>query len=251
MKALNKMNKQRMAVRGLFIIAIAIGSIFSCNVEVADNSITSTEELLRAMKKENDGKWFQNFTFKQRTYRYSESEELIDSTIWHEFVHYPSYFRIDRDIDNKHYTIYRNDSTYNFRNDSLIQAADQPAVHLLYKGGLYFMSLEESLEKLDKYGYDKNVFMQEVFNGEPVYSVGDSTMQFKVHADHFYCMNRTYTTNSGKRVVATYDNFKRLKNGWVEQTVTFEVDGVKRLYEEYYDIKSPDKLNMELFDIRD
>ncbi len=232
-----------------FVLLVSIytmGCKFDKKKELVE--INSTKSLFEVMKAKNDKKWFKNFTFKQLTLRYDESGKMIDSAMWYESVGYPLHFRIDRDIDAKNYVIYRNDSTYNFRSDTLSQAIDRPAVHLLFKGGLYFMTLEESLEKLKKYNYKAEYFRKDTFNSEPAFVVGDSDNQFWLHAEHFYCMRRIYTSNNGKLVDVVYDDFKRLEGGWVEQKVTFYVDGKVRLEEFYQDIKYRDYFDPKIYD---
>jgi hypothetical protein len=215
----------------------------------ATSELDSTSDLFQAMKAKNDKKWYQHFTFKQSTIRFDENGIQTDSAVWYESVSYPYYFRIDRDIENNHYVIFRNDSTYNFNQDTLVKAVDKPATHLLFKGGLYFISLEESLEKLKKYNYDVQAFRKDTFNSQPVYVVGKEDNQFWLNARDFYCMRRIYTTPSNKKVDVVYDNFKTLGNGWVEQKVTFYVEGVKRLEEFYFDIEASNPVDERTYDI--
>lgn len=211
----------------------------------------NTEDLLRAMKIKNDGEWFKHFTFKQSTIFFDETGKQTDSAVWYEAVSYPYLFRIDRDLEQGAYTIYRNDSTYHFRQDSLMRATDQPAVHLLFKGGLYFVSLEESLKKLKKYKYNTAAFRKDTFMEEPVYVIGDDDSQFWLHATDFYCMRRISTTSNGKLLDIVYDDFKPLGRGWVEQKVTFYFDGKKRMEEFYFDIKLREHFDSKSYDVKE
>jgi outer membrane lipoprotein-sorting protein len=224
---------------------VLVSVLVSC--QKTNNTINSTESLFKAMKQKYDGKWFKNYTFKQLTIRYDAEGIMTDSTMWYESVGYPSFFRIDRDIEQKNYVVYRNDSTYNFRDGELYESLDKPATHLLFKGGLYFMSLDESLEKLKKYNYKSNKFRKDVFKGQQAYVVGDSTNQFWLHAKDFYCLRRIYTTENGNKVDVVYDDFKKLDNGWVEQKVTFYVNGVERLNEFYKDIKTRPEFDPRIY----
>ena len=230
------------------IVLLGIQILIGCGTT---SDFKSTEELFQAMKTKNDKKWYQHFTFKQSTLRFDENGTMTDSTVWYESVSYPYYFRIDRDIDQNNYVIFRNDSTYNFRQDSLIQATDKPATHLLFKGGLYFISLEESLDQLKKYNYDHQTFRKDTLDGQAVYVVGKNDNQFWLHAKDYYCMKRTYTTPSNKKVDVVYGDFKTLGNGWVEQKVTFYVDGVKRLEEFYFDIEARNHIDEKTYEINE
>ena len=231
-----------------FILFLVFGfTMQSCKTEKKELEIKDSISLFKAMKDKYDGKWFQNYTFKQLTINKDKQERVTDSALWYESVSYPTYFRIDRDIEKGNYVIYRNDSTYNFRNGELYESLDKPATHLLFKGGLYFMSLNESLEKLKKYNYNINKFRKDTLKGQAAFVVGDSTNQFWLNATYFYCMKRIYTTDNGNKVDVVYDDFKKLDNGWVEQKVTFYVDGVERLNEFYKEIKTRPMFDSKIY----
>ncbi|WP_422860569.1 hypothetical protein ACOKFD_06950 [Flagellimonas sp. S174] len=201
------------------------------------------------MKTKNDSNWFRNFTFKQRTFFFDKKGVQTDSAIWYEAVSYPYLFRIDRNLAEKDYTIYRNDSTYQFKNNSLIMATNRPAVHLVFKGGLYFISLEEAMTKLDEYGFDTAVFRKDKFKEELVYVIGEEANQFWLHQEDFYCVRRISTDSRGKKMDVIYDDFKPIGKGWVEQKVTFYYEGKKRLEEFYYDIKLKDTISPKTFSV--
>lgn len=233
----------------IYCCTLLLGGICITGCE-AQKEISNTRELIQEMKRKHDGKWFQNFTFKQLTVNKDKNEVVTDSAMWYESVSYPKNFRIDRDIENNNYTIYRNDSTYSFRKDTLFMARDKPSTHLLFKGGLYFMDEDEVLSTLTKYQYDIESFQKNTFKGEPAYVVGNEKNQFWVHATEFYCMRRIYHTSRDQKVDVVYDNFKRLGKGWVEQEVTFYVDGVERMNEYYQEIKLKDSFDPRIYDLK-
>lgn len=227
-----------------YLLAFTIIIGCNSNKEHSNNSnIKTTKALLRAMKSKNDSSWYKHFTFKQHTVFYDTSGQKTDSALWYEAVSYPYLFRIDRDINQGNYTIYRNDSTYHILADTLYSATADPAVHLVFKGGLYFISLDESIDKLEKYGFNLQSFRKDVFMNEPVYVIGDETKQFWLHAEDYYCMRRVSTNDQNKTVDVVYEDFKPLGKGWVEQKVTFYYDGLKRMEEIYLDIELRDTIN--------
>lgn len=227
-------------------VSFSLLNFISCD-HASKNEIETTRALLREMKLKHDNAWFQHFTFKQKTFFFDKNGELRDSAIWHEAVSYPGYFRIDRNISAGEYTIYRNDSTYHFKQGSLVTSLAAPATHLLFKGGLYFMSLDETMDKLVKYNYNVEAFRKDTFMNEPVYVIGDSTNQFWLHADQFYCMRRISTTEQGKQLDVIYEDFVQLGKGWVEQQVTFNFEGQKRMEEFYVDIREHGSINQRTF----
>lgn len=224
--------------------------LLSCTAEKKNGNTSTfetTEQLLKAMKSRNDSTWYRHFTFKQHTVFLDTTGQRTDSAMWYEAVSYPYFFRIDRDIDKGNYTIYRNDSTYQILADTMYRATDNPAVHLVIKGGLYFISLDETIEKLEKYGFNLKAFRKDVFMDQPVYVVGDEDTQFWLHAEHFYCVRRISTNSQNKKTDVVYEDYKPLGDGWVEQKVTFYYDGKKRLEEYYQDIKLRDTINVSTY----
>lgn len=232
----------------MVLVILATWCVTACEKEPA---YKNTKELLEAMKAKNDDSWYQHFTFKQRTLFFDKGGLLTDSAVWHEAVSYPYLFRIDRDLTNGNYTIYRSDSTYHFKNDSLAQAISEPATHLLYKGGLYFVTLEEVLEKLTKYGFNTTSFRRDTFMNEPAFVIGDDNQQFWLHATKFYCMRRISTPREDKILDIVYDDFVPLGKGWVEQKVTFYFDGTKRMEEFYFDIQLKENIDRRTYAIHD
>ena len=240
-----------MAKNNLFLLVI-LSVLTSCAIEKEKTNelkFETAEQLLQAMKTENDGSWFEHFTFKQHTVFFDTTGQRTDSAMWYEAVSYPYLFRIDRDIEKGNYTIYRNDSTYHILADTMYSATDNPAVHLVIKGGLYFISLDETIEKLEKYGFNLQAFRKEAFMGEPAYVIGDDGNQFWIHAENYYCMRRISTNSQGKITDVVYEDFKPLGDGWVEQKVTFYYDGKKRMEEFYQDIKERDTITPATYSV--
>lgn len=238
---------------GLIILHVfAILTNCQPNNDYSDKSkIETTRQLLQAMKSQNNRSWFKHFTFKQHTIFYDTAGQKTDSVLWYEAVSYPYLFRIDRNIDIGNYSIYRNDSTYHILADTLYSATADPAVHLVFKGGLYFISLDETIKKLEQYGFNLKSFRKDVYMNEPAYVIGDDSNQFWLHAENYYCLRRVSTNSQNKKVDVVYENFKPLGKGWVEQKVTFYFDGNKRMEENYFDIKLRDTINSNTFDIEE
>lgn len=236
----------------LLLIAITILAGCSAKKENPEEiNFETTGQLLEAMKSANDSTWYQYFTFKQHTVFFDTAGQRTDSALWYEAVSYPYLFRIDRDIEKGNYTIYRNDSTYHILADTMYSASDNPGAHLVFKGGLYFISLDETKEKLRKYGFDLQSFRKDEFMGEPVYVIGGEKNQFWLHAENYYCMRRIYTNNQGNKVDVVYEDFKPLGGGWVEQKVTFYTNGKKRMEEFYLDINMRDTIDVATYSVKE
>lgn len=241
------MKSFKISSKPIILLIISFCFINCKNVE----KINSTKDLIRVMKKRNDSAWFQHYIFKQKTLTFNDAGKQTNSSVWYEAVSYPYNFRIDWNIDKNIYGIYRNDSTYYFRQDTLTNALSEPAKHLLYKGGLYFIGFKETLQKLSKYGYKTHIFKKAKFKNKPVFVIGADDNQFWVDAEHFYTVKRIYTASNGEKIDVIYENHKRVNNGWVEQKVTFLKNGKKMMEEFYFDIKVLDSINHKAFDIKE
>jgi len=236
-------------MKTLYTITIILALIsFTPQAKPEVKNINSTHNLIKTMKAKYDGKWFKNFIFKQRTNNFDKNGEPTKPVIWYESVSYPNSFRIDRDISKGNYVIYRNDSVYSFKQDSLINKGIEPQEHLLFKGGLYFMDTEKVLEKLKKFGYNLDIIKKSTLNNEPVYIVGDSSKQFWVHAKYFFTMRRISTLKDGRKLDFIYYDFKKLSGGWVEQQVTIFLDNKKYQDEFYEEIKLVDYFDTKIYD---
>ncbi len=231
-----------------FILLFALGFTF----QISNAQITSTGQLMDAMQVKNRSDWFKEFTFTQETIRYNQNGAVRDTAIWYEAVSYPDLFRIDYN-DQGRFIIFRNDSAYRFQNYNFQSARIEPQEFLLFKGGMYFISPARVMDKLNEYGYDTSVFREDRLNGKRAYVVGAKegdleTKQFWVDADHFYTVRRVSKTGRGAVLDVQYSDHKRVEGGWVEQTVTFFLDGRMLQIEHYLDIDASKRLSKEVFD---
>lgn len=230
-----------------FLIALFL--IGACQLSIAQ--ITSTGQLLDAMQVKNRKDWFKEFTFTQETIRYDQNSAARDTAIWHEAVSYPDFFRIDYNEKGR-FTIFKNDSAYRYQGYVFQSKRIEPQEFLLFKGGMYFISPAKVMEKLKAYGYDTTIFREDRINGHKAYVVGAKkgdllTKQFWVDADHFYTLRRISKAGQGRALDVQYSDHKKVKGGWVEQTVTFYIDERLLQIERYLDIDASNPLSPSIF----
>lgn len=228
-----------------FIFSISV--LFSAKAQ-----ITSTGQLLDAMQVKNRQSWFKEFTFTQETIRYTQEGAVRDTAIWYEAVSYPDLFRIDYN-DQGRFIIFKNDSSYRFDNYTFQRSALEPQEFLLFKGGMYFISPAQVKDKLTEYSYDTSVFREDRLNGRRAYVVGAKkgdlkTKQFWIDADHYYTVRRISQVGQGRILDVQYSDHKRVNGGWVEQTVTFYLDGRMLQIEHYLNIDASKTLDEQIFD---
>ena len=122
------------------------------------------------------------------------------------------------------------------------------------KGGLYHLTLEETIEQLTAYGYDCDIFRKDQINGKPVYVIGAEkgdlkSKQFWIDAEHFF-LRRRISPSKDKTLDVVYSDHVFLNGGWVEQVVEFWLDGVYIQKEYYKDINTNPQLNDSIFDYK-
>lgn len=214
--------------------------------------ITNTGQLMDAMQAKNRQSWFKEFTFTQETIRYTREGTVRDTAIWYEAVSYPDLFQIDYN-DQGRFVIFKNDSSYRFQNYTLQRVALEPQEFLLFKGGMYFISPAKVMKKLKEYGYDTSIFREDRLNGRKAYVVGAKagdlkSKQFWIDADHYYTLRRISEVGQGRILDVQYSDHKSVDGGWVEQTVTFYLDGRLLQIEHYLDIDASKVLDPQIFD---
>jgi len=208
--------------------------------------------MVDAMQVRYRGKWFKEYTFAQQTIRYDQNGAVRDTMLWHEAVSYPDHFRIDFAQPGR-FVIFKNDSSWRFENEQFQQRRLEPQEFLLFKGGMYFRSPATIMQKLKDYGYDTSIFREDRLNGRRAYVVGAregdlKTKQFWIDADYFYTVRRISQVSNGRTLDVQYSDHKRVKGGWVEQSVTFYLDERLIQIEKYLEIDASKALDKAIFD---
>lgn len=215
-------------------------------------TVKNTSDLLSAMNKKYKGKWFDQFTFVQETYQIDKNGKEKDLSIWHEAIDYPKNFRIDYGaLSEGNTNIYAKDSVWAFRENELKKIKHAPKEFLLMKGGLYHLSVKETIEQLTNYGYDCSKFRRDVLNDRKVFVIGADkgdlkSKQFWLDAEHYYMVRRINT--QGEKVIdVIYSNHISSNGGWVEQKVQFWVDKEYVQIEYYKEIDTNPNLDAAVF----
>lgn len=235
------------------ILVLCCITFFFLPFSHAQKEIKSAKALIKQMHKANKGKWFNAFTFVQKTIRFDQEGAVRDSSIWYEAIQYPKNFRIDYGpLDDGNANIFRNDSVYSFRSGALQAAAINPQQFLLMKGGLYHYPVKKVLSMLTEYGYNIQQFRSDRWNGRPVYVLGaeaadEKSAQFWIDAEHFYLVRRISQASNERILDVHYSDHIASGGGWVEQTVKFYLDGRYIQLEYYQDIDTAPRLPASLF----
>ena len=235
----------------VFIGLLVLGSCAASKKSVKNN-LNNTTELLQAMNDKYKGKWFDQFTFVQETIKFDSTGNETEKSIWYEAIDYPKKFRIDYGpLSAGNAVIFDKDSVWVFKENKFVRKAYSPREFLLMKGGLYHLTVDETIQQLEDYGYDCSIFRKDLLNGKPVYVIGAEkddlkSKQFWIDTEHFYMVRRISTKKKTLDVI--YRDHVFSNGGWVEQVVEFWVDGVYVQKEYYKEIDTNPQLSNDIFD---
>ena len=134
--------------------------------------IRSGNDLISAMFKKYDGKWYKTLTFKQITTTYKPDGTSSDE-IWYEALTAPGQLRIDFDpVDKGNGILFTGGKLYSFKDGKL--AGNRPFVHPLLVLGfdVYMQPVETTIAQIKGIGIDLSVVHEDTWQGQKVYVVG-------------------------------------------------------------------------------
>ncbi len=188
-------------------------------------------------------KWARTLTFTQYNTHY-QADTVADTSVWYEAIEYPDKFRIDfGEPAAGNAVIFSSDSVYRFKEGMLKTRKRQANDLILLAGGIYFMTPQEALRRLQEAGFDTNVFHIDTWQGKPVYVVGAGkgdlkSPQFWIDQEHLYLV-RSITLLPDKHLQdARFSKHIRTANGWTETEVLFLMDNKLEQKEEYKYIRA-------------
>jgi len=232
----------------LLLIAMAL--------PIMASDITSGQDLISAMRKKYDGKWYKTLTFVQTTTNY-KPDGTSEATTWYEAMSVPGKLRIDiTPLEKGNGIIFADNKVYSFRDGKL--ATSRPFVHPLLVLGfdVYMQPVETTLSQLKDMNIDMSIVHQEKWQGKTVYVVGAkqgdlTTPQFWVDKDNLYFVRLFELGGKDKKSIRETQFNKYLKvkgGGWVSAEVQFFADGKRVTTEEYTDIQTGMPLQSDLWD---
>ncbi|WP_299757550.1 outer membrane lipoprotein-sorting protein [uncultured Pontibacter sp.] len=209
-------------------------------------------EVVKAMYKRWQGKWYPNFQFEQRAIFY-ENEQVSKEEVWQELYSQPGRLHIRFDgFESGNGVIFSEDSVYHFKARKL--AAKMPQVHplVLLSFDAYFLQPQETAAKLQQLNFDLGKISEADWQGRKAIVVGTknpadgSSSQFWVDKERLYVV-RVITNNTGSVRDVEMNNYQLLDNYWVATEIIFKTDGVTTLREEYYNMSFPKSIDNSWF----
>lgn len=212
----------------------------------------TSKDVLKKMYDRYGGKWFATLTFIQTTEIY-HNDSLIKKATWYEAIKYPDNFRIDfGDIKDGNGVIFKKDSAYNFRNDTLrtVTANNNDLTFLL--GGMYFYPYDTVINKIIRLGYNIDHFYEDNLKGKPVYVIGANNAAEKLNQlwidKEKLVLVKFIKYNDGHKEEGIFENHKQFGNGWSETSCTFYVDDKLVQKETYNDCKAGAYIEPKVFE---
>jgi hypothetical protein len=219
-------------------------------------NIKNGEELIAAMRKKYDGKWYKTLTFVQKTTNYKADGTSQVST-WYEAMEVPGKLRIDiTPLENGSGIMFLDNTQYNFNKGALVRSF--PRVHPLLVLGfdVYAQPVEKTVKLLKDMEIDMSVLHEDTWQGKSVYVVGAkqgdvTSPQFWIDKKNLYFVRLIERGGKDKKqtIETQFNKYQKAKGGgWVSAEVIFNVDGKTVTTEDYSDIQTDVKLDEKLFD---
>lgn len=192
------------------------------------------------------------YSFSQKNTHY-RNDSITGKSEWYESVEFPDKFRInfgDKSLGD--FVIFKNDSSYRYRNNELKRTNYYVNNLLLLLGGMYYREVPDVIARLEKESYNTKVMSIQKWNKQTVYVIGApagdlNSNQIWVNKKDWRVVRIIEKMDEGNYMDMTFDAFQKSCNGYTETKVTFKRNGKIEQVEEYYDIKAVDSFPVEEF----
>ena len=219
-------------------------------------SITTGDQLLRAMHQRYAGKWYRTLTFVQRTVESPVGGAERRST-WLEAMAVPGRLRIDTDRAQGNGTLFARDSQFVIRNNQVRIAAAGFNPLLVLGFDVYAMPPARTAEIVRGLGFNLETVREDTWQGRPVYVTGAPAGDLHSHqiwVDKerlvFVRMLQPHAGDPSKTVEYRFNKYEPLAGGWIAPEVEALLDGQRTLFEEYTEMRANVALDDAIFDPR-
>ena len=215
----------------------------------------SGEEVLAAMKKRYEGKWYKTLTFEQKTTNY-KPDGTSESHTWYEAFMMPGKLRIDiTPLEKGDGVIFADGRIYPFRDGKLGNARDFVHPLLVLGFDVYGQPVETTLAQLKGLDIDMSVVHEEPWQDGTAIVVGAkqgdlNTPQFWIDKKNLVFVRLFQLAGKDKKSVqeTQFNNYQKAKGGgWVSAEVKFYSDGKLATTEEYTKIQTGKPLSSDLW----
>lgn len=222
------------------------------NLTDADARMRSGTEVLQKMYDAYKNAPCKMYTFSQKNTHY-RNDSIIGNSEWHEAIEFPDKFRINfGDTLKGNFVVFKNDSSYSYRNFELKKTSYNSNSLLLLLGGMYYRNFEDVISRLDKEHYNTNVLSHQKIGKEHFYVIGafrDDSLsnQIWVSKKNLRVVKIIEKWENGDVMDMRFEAYQTNCKGFVETKVSFRRNGKLEQVEEYYNIKIVDSFPEKMF----
>lgn len=199
-------------------------------------AVRTGEDVVRAMYERYAGVWYENLALVQTVTYYDSQTGAFDSArVWYESIQLPGIVRSDvAPLDAGNSVLFKNDSWIEFRADTVSREFPGPHPVLLLGFDIYVQPVEETIAKLQGFGFDLSQMREDVWQGRPTYVVGNEYRQFWIDKEDLLFV-RLYleNPNTGAEREILFEGYERLGGGWIATEIKFMRDGRVDMFERY------------------
>lgn len=223
-------------------------------VPAFSGDIKTGGDLIAAMHKKYDGKWYKTLTFVQKTVHH-QPDGTTTSETWYEAMSLPGRLRIDfAESKTGDGLLFTDGKLISIREGKV--GAPRPFVHPLMVLGfdVYGQPIETTIAQVKGLGMDLSSIHIEKWKGRDTYVVGAkqgdaTTPQFWIDKKDLVFVRLIQQAGKDKKSIAEtqFNKYVRAKGGRVAAEVLFFVDGKPTTTEEYSDIQADIPLEKDLW----
>lgn len=224
-------------------------------VSVCAAKIKDGEQLVAAMHKKYDGKWYKTLTFVQKNTE-TKPDGAVEKSIWYEAISLPGNLRIDFDpLASRNGLMFTGGMQHSFKDGKLERSRESLHPLVVLGFDVYMQPVEKTSAQLKSLKFDLSILREDVWQNRPVYVVGAAkgdgkTAQFWVDKKNLYFVRMIRPSGKNNEHVSEtqFNKYQKAKGGWVSPEVVFLTDGKQTFLEEYEDIQIDPPLDAKLFD---
>lgn len=213
------------------------------------------EQLVAAMHKKYEGKWYKTLTFVQKNTQY-KPDGATENSVWYEAMSAPGKLRVDfAPLETGNGMMFADGKQHSFKDGKLVRS--QPLVHPLMVLGfdIYLQPVEKSIGQLKELKIDLSVIHENTWQDRPVYVVGAKegdlrSPQFWIDKKNLYFVRMLQPGGRDKNQTqeTQFNKYQKVKGGgWIAPEVVFLTDGKRTFLEEYTDVQTGISLDENLF----
>lgn len=192
------------------------------------------------------------YTFSQKNTHY-RNDSITGTSSWHEAIEFPDKFRIDfGEPGDGNFIIFRNDSSYRYKQHELKSVKYDSNTLLLLLGGMYYRDLADVFPRLEKAGFQIAVLSKQRWRKEKVYVIGAAegdlqSNQIWISRKSWRVVRIIEKLNEKDVMDMSFDSHQAHCRGYVETGVTFKRNGKTEQVEVYEHITPVEKFDPGVF----